>query len=220
MASRGFQYSVAVPDDVILEQAFSTAVEAGKTGAELDAAMEQAKNSLPPNPNGILLNNLPISKQAEWNSAYSGTDTVVGCAEADIAMSPEEAAALDTDFGKAEAAVAAAEQSPAGQEALRLWVQCMHDHGSTAPDVTNPDDWTASVTQRSDEMRTPEEEWPEPPASNASDTEKRFYEAQVGALQARDAAADRFDLQVEQLNEACLPAYDSFFDQAYQDAFN
>jgi hypothetical protein len=215
MASRGFTYQVAVPNDLVLDEAFQAAVAAGKTGADLEAAMTSARAALPPSPNEAVVLSMPASRQTAWNDAYSGTDAQPGCFEPGFAMSSAELERLEADSDRADSALAAARQSPDGQEALMLYHLCMQDLGH---DVVDPDDFNAKLQEQTDSMRTDPESYPEePPAGDAAAS--AAYAARMAAIAVKEARADQVQAAAEADNDQCEGWYDHYFDQAYDAAF-
>ena len=215
MKARGFAFTVAVPNDVVLDEAFQAAVAADKTGADLEAAMTQARAALPADPNEAVVAALTAARQAAWNDAYSGTDTQQGCFEPGVSMSAADLGQLDADSARADAALAAARQSPDGQEALSLYHLCMQEQGHDVPD---PETFAAQLQEQIEALRTAPEAYPAEPVPNDAAGAAR-YAVQMAVINANEARVDQVEAAAEDANAGCEPWYDHYFDKAYDAAF-
>lgn len=144
MHRHGFEYTVAVPPDVVAAEAREAAAKKGHDGL---AAADEAMRNAPPNPNDTLLANLPPERQQAWGDALHGTATTPGCYietyQAAWGVNPADAAA------RGEQHVARVKADPAVQAAERGYVECMVARGF---DVKTTEDVFPQVAQQRESL--------------------------------------------------------------------
>jgi hypothetical protein len=136
MTERGFEYEVALPADVLLEEARFVAEKAGR---DVAAALEAVE--LPTNPNDAIVRSLSSEQQEVYADAYWGTSTTNGC----YYLTYEEAWGVDirTLNRVAEGKLVEAERRIAGDPrivgAKADFVDCMNrrGYGFTSTDQIN-----------------------------------------------------------------------------------
>jgi hypothetical protein len=212
MSARGLEYVAAVPNDVLIDEAYQAATAEGKQGEQLQAAMVAAEATLPEDPNVQVVAQMPASRVAAWNDALAGTEADLGCAEPAVVMTAEEQAELTAQTDRAEQAIAAAPAIPAVKNALTSYKTCMSAAGYTVTDTEQIDEILQS---RAAGYRTAEESWPEEPAEDASAAVKAAYAARVAVLEQRDVLADDIVAEGNRTHETCVVPYDEAFAAAY-----
>jgi hypothetical protein len=116
MHRNGFEYVVAVPVDLAVQ-------EARRSGKDLDTAIAER----PEDPNDEVLKKLSEERQNAWGDALYGTETTQGCYDATYksAWGKDMEALSD----KADQIVAKVQADPNVQQALKTYVECMRGNG-------------------------------------------------------------------------------------------
>ena len=217
MSARGFQYVVAVPNDVYLDEAYTTAVAAGKTGSQLHEELNTAKANLPPDPNESAVASLPADQQTAWGFAFTGTDSTYGCADQGSAMSDAESSALEAATTQSAADEATAAADPAVTSAVSDYITCMGNRGYTVADV---EEIHSQVDAQAAAIMPPEDAWPDPLPDNATQAQKAAYQALVNKIEAKEEQADAIITNGNTAHEACIGPYEAAFDQAFDRVSN
>ncbi|WP_349879509.1 hypothetical protein ABIH81_06720 [Micromonospora sp. HUAS YX12] len=126
MKSRGFDYSVGVPRDLIVEEARAAAeAKGGDVKAAVIEATEASRNHAS-DPNELIVAQLSPERQRAWGDALWGTDESSGCFDSTL----QAAARVDLDAGleRAEAIFAQAKSDPSVQAAENDYLACMAAH--------------------------------------------------------------------------------------------
>ena len=213
MSQRGFSYVAALPNDVLIDEAYQAAVDAGKSGAELQAAMAAAEAALPADPNVAVVQQMPASRVEAWSEALAGTDAAVGCSESSVTMTAQELAELEAQTAAGEAAQVAAESDPVVRAAEAGYVACMSVKGYSVTDTVQID---AVLDAAVAVQRPAETAWPEPPAADASAAEQAVYRAKVAALTLREQQADAILEKGTAAHEGCVGPYDDAVAAVYE----
>jgi hypothetical protein len=124
MRGRGFDYAVAVPRDVAVEEARRAAVRQHR---DPKAAVARAEASAPPDPNEAVVGALPADRQQAWGDALYGNDTWQGCYYATYAQAWGEG--LDRQAQQGEALAATVRADPTVRAAERTYLSCMAGRG-------------------------------------------------------------------------------------------
>ncbi|GAA3339617.1 hypothetical protein GCM10020358_24020 [Amorphoplanes nipponensis] len=213
MSQRGFEYVAAVPNDVLLDEAYVAAVAAGKKGTALQEALTAARSRLPADPNVAVVQQMPASRVSVYDDALSGTDSTVGCSEPGVTMTEAELADLETESARADTALAAAPADPAVVAGQAAYVACMSGKGYTVTDTEQIDEIIATEEAR---YRPAEEDWPAEPAADATPTEKIRYAASLARLNALESQADAVLEKGNAAHESCVGPYEEAFAGAYE----
>jgi hypothetical protein len=215
MRGRGFQYVVALPNDVLIEEAIN---EAAATGGDVDAAAEAVGATLPPDPNEDPVSRLPEATQEQWYNNLFGTDTILACADAHMRGSAQAQQQMTADQALSDAATASAKSAATVRAAAATYVTCMGASGYTVADT---DQITEIVSTRTEEIIA-SEPWPadlpdELPA-DATAAEKARWEAANARVSKAEADAEAFTNTANTAHEACVAPYNNAFDEAYRAA--
>ncbi|MFE9206912.1 hypothetical protein [Micromonospora sp. NPDC007230] len=124
MESRGFEYVATVPGDLIIEEA-RAAAEA--TGSDVKAAVEEASQNLPPDPNELHVATLEPGQQQAWGDALWGTDSLEGCY--DSTLETASRVDLEAELDRAQSILDQVESDPSVQGAEAEYLTCMAAHG-------------------------------------------------------------------------------------------
>lgn len=124
MRGRGFDYSVAVPRDVAIEEARRAAVRLHR---DPKSAVAQAQASTPPDPNQSRVGALRPEQQQAWGDALYGDDTWEGCYYTTYAQAWGES--LDRQAQQGDTSAAKVRADPAVQAAERTYLGCMSARG-------------------------------------------------------------------------------------------
>lgn len=213
MSQRGFTYVAVVPNDVLLDEAYLAATEAGKEGTALQSALTTARNQLPADPNEAVVQQLPASRVGLYDDALSGTDTAVGCSEPGVTMTAAEIADLDAEAARAEAATAAAPADPAVQSAQAGYITCMAAKGYTVSDTEQIDEIMETEEART---RPAEADWPADLPADATPAQKIAHSAKMAILGASEASADAAQEKGNAAHESCVGPYEEAFAAAYR----
>jgi hypothetical protein len=144
MRGRGFDYAVAVPRDVAVEEARRAAVRRHR---DPKAAVARAEASAPPDANEAVVRALPTDRQRAWGDALYGDDTWQGCYYATYAQAWGES--LDRQAQQGEALAAKVRADPAVRAAERTYVNCMAGRGYQ---VTGTDDVHRLIGEAGDRL--------------------------------------------------------------------
>lgn len=215
MRGRGFQYVVALPNDVLIEEAIN---EAAATGGDVDAAAEAVGAQLPADANEEPVSRLPEATQEQWYNNLYGTDTILACADAHMRGSSQAQQQLAADQALSDAATTAATNAATVKAAGATYLTCMSASGYT---VANTDQITEIVTARTEEIIA-SEPWPadlpdELPA-DATAAEQARWEAANARVSKAEADAEAFTNAANAAHEACVAPYQNAFDEAYRAA--
>lgn len=145
METQGFEYVVAVPADVLMEEARA---EAEAAGDDVAAALDELE--LPPDPNAGILDGLSPSEAKDYERAYWGDEEKAGCYHAtyeqawgtDILAWEEE---LASRLPEVEAEIAADEGIIRAREQL---LDCLDGHGFRFSDLESYERFQSKETQR------------------------------------------------------------------------
>jgi hypothetical protein len=124
MRGRGFEYAVAVPRDVAVEEARRAAV---RQYQDPKSAVARAQASAPPDPNEAQVGALPLDRQQAWGDALYGDDTWQGCYYVTYEQAWGER--LDRQAQQGEALLAKVRAEPTVQAAERTYLTCMSARG-------------------------------------------------------------------------------------------
>lgn len=123
MHRNGFEYVVAVPVDLVVQ-------EARRSGKDLDTAIAER----PEDPNDAVLAKLPEDRQMAWGDALYGTDSKRGCY--DETYKTAWGKDMQDLSDKADQIAALVQSDPTVQKALQTYVECMRGKGFR---VSSPD---------------------------------------------------------------------------------
>ncbi|MFD9698227.1 hypothetical protein [Lentzea sp. NPDC059081] len=132
MRARGFDYEVALPRDVAVEEARRVAVARHQNP---QVAVARAQASAPPDPNQARVGALPADQQRAWGDALYGDDSWKGCYYATYEQAWGEN--LDQRAEEADALVVKVRADPSVQAAERAYLLCMAERGHR---LAGPDD--------------------------------------------------------------------------------
>jgi hypothetical protein len=124
MHGRGFDYAVALPRDVTVEEVRRAAVRQHR---DPKAAMARAEASAPPDPNRAVVGALPPDRQQAWGDALYGDDGWPGCYYATYERAWGES--LDRQAQQGETLAARVRADPAVRVAERTYLDCMAARG-------------------------------------------------------------------------------------------
>lgn len=126
MKQRGFDYAVAIPRDVFIEEALRKATVEGE---DVEKAIEEAsrRTAQQIDPNDRILTAMSPAKAQGWDNALYGTDSATGCS--DQTFTAAWGTDLDADVEEANRVIAEVERRPEILSAQQDYISCMKPRG-------------------------------------------------------------------------------------------